>query len=208
MKISRNRFGSESGIIALDALLSLIILMFFMFFLYSFMIMFMAQNMIGHAMLETGQSLALESYGIAKLNDGKMQVADIARRIVQTVTDSDSVEGEELFYTHTRWFDNTDSPAATTNHDINDMSVLERRFKAYLGGNPEKADKILSALRVENFSLSESKLNGQDLDIVVTYDINLMFGFTVGSTGLGKYSVKQQTSTRLWGKHPTKWWLE
>ena len=196
------------GIIALEALISLMFFMFFMYFIYSYIVMFMAHNVISHALVETAQSLAVESYGIAKLNDGTFQVSDLARRVVQAATDSsnDGTEGEGEFFTHTRWFEG-DEDDPNYNHMIGSQSVVEKRFYAYLGGNAEDADKMLKTLRVSNFSLGESRLDGQDLSLVATYDIDLLFKVSLGPVQVGHYKAKQTAVSRLWGKHPTHWWV-
>ena len=199
------------GMISLETLISLTFFMFFMFFIHSYVLLFMAHNLVGHALVEAGQSLALESYGIAKVNDGKMQVADLARHVVQKLSDSpsDGSTGEGDFYTHTRWFDGNEGAVGDAfNHSIGTPELVERRFKAYLGGNSGRADEILNALRITNLSFSESRLDGQDLTMTVSYDIDLMFRVSFGPADLGRYHSKQKTVVRLWGKHETEWWRE
>ena len=205
----RNNLRNCEGLIALETLISLLFFMFFMYFIYSYTVLFMAHNTVGHALVEAGQSLALESYGIAKVNDGKMQVADLARKVVQKITDSptDDTVGEGDFYTHTRWFDGAEGAEGDAyNHSIGAPELVERRFKAYLGGSSGRADEILRAFRISNLSFGESRLDGQDLTLVASYDIDLMFRVSFGPVDLGHYQTKQKTVVRLWGKHNTEWW--
>ena len=202
----KNKSGSD-GIIALETLISLTFFMFFMYFVFSYIVLFMGHNMIEHALVETGDSLALESYGIYKLNDGKMQVSDLARHVVQKITDSptNEVTGEADFYTHTRWFEGAKSDV-NFNHAIGDQSVIERRFKAYLGGSTEKADQILKAFRITNLDFSESTFNSQELELALKYDIELMFRVSFGKAELGKFHSKQKATFKLWGKRTLESW--
>ena len=202
----KNHKGSD-GLIALETLISLTFFMFFMYFVYSYTVLFMGHNMVEHALIETGQSLALESYGIYKLNDGKMQISDLARHVVQYVTDSpvDSADGEADFYTHTRWFE-AERSNENFNHAVGDMSVIERRFRAYLGGSQAKANQILEAFRITNLDFSESTFNAQELDLVAKYDIQLMFRVSFGKAELGTYHSKQKATFKLWGKRNLEYW--
>ncbi len=76
---------------------------------------------------------------------------------------------------------------------------MERRFKAFLGGSPDRADEILDALRVSSITFENSKVVGNDLTIEVSYDISLLIRFKFGSVDIGKYHSTQSVVSRLWG---------
>lgn len=57
---------SEDGTISLEACIVVPIFIFLILFIYGFIVMFMGQQMISHSMLQSAESLSLDSYGTEK----------------------------------------------------------------------------------------------------------------------------------------------
>lgn len=188
---------SRSGIIAIEALFGIMFFMFFMLTMFSYMVLFMAQNMIGHAMIQTADSLALESYGIEKNHDKTIEIGDLAVAIVEKLesgADHQGADGTDTgeFSTKARWFDKKESGRVP--------KIVEERFEAYFAGGPERTKEILNVLHVHNLEFKDSKVENQDLVITASYDIDLLFGYHIGSHRIGKYQTSQQVVSRLWSK--------
>ena len=60
MKYEKRRM--EQGVIALDASVSLTLFIFFILLIYSLFLVFQAQHRIAFALIESSQSLSLDSY--------------------------------------------------------------------------------------------------------------------------------------------------
>lgn len=185
----------ESGILALEATISMTFFIFFMLALYSLTTLFMAQYMIGHALSESCQSLSLETYGTDTLGN-KWSLGGVLNRFIQTVAGGGSATGP--YSSNDMWFKDTYTSSAKV------QEICKSRFAAYIGGgqNPSgKADSILKAIGVKNgldgMDFSETKLDGSDLTISVTYKIRLIFG--VDRLGLGDFDATQSVCSRIWG---------
>lgn len=60
---------SEDGTISLEACIVVPIFIFLILFIYGFIVMFMGQQMISHSMLQSAESLSIDSYGTEKIRD-------------------------------------------------------------------------------------------------------------------------------------------
>ena len=72
-----------SGVMAIEACVSLTFFMIIMYALYSMVTLFSAQSIIGHALSESCQSLALENYSTSK-SDGAWSVSQVPVSLVNT----------------------------------------------------------------------------------------------------------------------------
>lgn len=196
----------REGMIAVEACIGLTLFMMLMLALYSLIPLFMAQSMIGHALTESCQSMALETYGTSKLDDGNMQVKDIPIEIMKLFCSVKSnlsgsevaEEDREAFVSDSRWFD-FEGAEIPDNEKI--IAVAEQRFAAYLAGSYSAADEMLEVLGVEDgmegLDFTGTTLDGKDLIISVQYDISLLVRLDMFDFGV--FSAGQKVCSRIWG---------
>lgn len=205
---------SQDGSIVLEACFSVLIFILFVLAMYGLLTVFMAQSLIGHALVESTQSLALDSYATNKLTSvGKFNVGeDVVRPLLELVTDFEPEDPH--FSSRERWFDRENG---ATREDWEEAAKL--RFVGYLTGSgaaageggketakyEARADEILKALRVvdglDGLDFSESDVVGNDLYVRVRYKVAYLynpFGLE-GLQDLTEFDTTQQACSRMWG---------
>lgn len=175
------------GVMAIEACLAMTLFMMLMFALYSFIPMFMAQSLIGHALTQSSQSLALETYGTDKLDKGWNTSALVVglAKLISTNTDSNGT-----FVSDQKW---TSDPDAV-------KQMARQRFAAYLAGSEEDADTLLRNLGVKDgldgLDFGKTAVNGADLTISVHYTVRLQV--RLDALHLGEFEATQSVCSRLW----------
>lgn len=176
------RLKKTSGLLSLEASIALTIFLFLMLFLYSFLVVFEARNQIGHTLLTTADSLALDAFSNGTLADDS-SLQGVLNSLYGKTQDSNGT------YTETsKWY---------RSEDIS--NVVETRFLAYLsGGDKNEANRVLEELNVVNgfdgLDFSGSKVVGDDLFLEVQYQLEYEFQVF----GLGKITFKQSCCSKLW----------
>lgn len=176
----------------LEACIVLPLFIFFVLTMYGLITVFMAQNVIGHALLESTQSLALDAYATDQFTGNPsvgQWVQSLGQSLLGTAADDPYFSNEE------RWYDRE---GGATQADWE--AAAKARFVGYLaGGDETKAQAILEGLRVtdglDGLDFSNSTLSGSDLTIRVDYEITFFFN----PFDLGKFSTGQQACARMWG---------
>ncbi len=196
----------EKGSVALEALIGMTLFIMIFFGLYSMSVMCMANSAIGHALSESAQSLALETYQTSIFDDGKAQLNDAAYETIKWIyrqiakwsnnSDADFIADENL-----RWFD-TDAHNLTPDKVSAALQeVAPQRFAAFLSGSVEAADAALKNYGVKDglsgIDFKESKLDGKDLILVVRYRIRLLIPVISMTNG---FETAQKVTVRIWGK--------
>lgn len=207
MKQFQKRFAQRcEGMIAVEACVGMTLFMMLMLALYSLIPLFMAQSLIGHALIETCESMALETYGTSVLEDGDMQIKDIPIGIVKIICGvgaelsdiTDPTEDRASFASSDRWFDFHGSLTPLNDQVI---AAAKRRFAGYLAGSEAKADALLEGLGVEGgmsgLDFDGTTLDGSDLTISIRYKISLLI--RLERFGLGTFDAGQRTCSRIWG---------
>ena len=160
----------EKGVIALEASVSLTLFIFIVLLLYSFFIIFEAQYSIEHALLESGKSMALESYAISKVIEkkDKWYTAGDIGSIIAAMGLGKSAIGNN-YSSYTTWYASEELTA----------EEAKRRVEAYLGGT--EADSYLKRLKVKDgingLNFAGTKVEGGDLVIKVKFTCNTIFDF-------------------------------
>ena len=184
----------DSGVIALEAAMSLPIFLFLMLALYSMTLLFTAQSLIGHTLTQSAQSLSLETYSTDNLGENWGSSGLITAGLKQLL----SLTGFNTdFVSDSRWY----------KEGYGNKSAVERmcqsRFCSYLAGSEEGADAVLKALGVvdgvNGLDFSDTSLDGRDLTIVVRYKIKLLFGIRAFQMDLFDFDAAQSVCSRLWG---------
>lgn len=194
------------GLIAVEACVGMTLFTMLMLAVYSLIPLFMAQSLIGHALVESCQSLALETYGTSKLDDGNMQVKDIPIELMKLFCSGKSLfakskvtaEDRAAFAGDSRWFD---FHGADTPDDAKVIAAAKQRLAGYLAGSYANADELLRLLGVENgmegLDFTGTTLSGKDLTISIQYRISLMFKSDFFH--FGTFEAGQKTCARIWG---------
>lgn len=196
MKECLRRFQREErGSAVLEACIVVPLFLFFVLTMYGLITVFMAQNLIGHALLESTQSLALDAYATDQFTQASGEDANTWGDIRNALLDVlGQKAGETDFTSGERWYDRA---SGATREDW--VAAARTRFLAYLGGGETEADAILRALRVtggkDGLDFSQSDLRGSDLCIRVSYSVEFFFN----PFGLAEFSTTQQASARMWG---------
>lgn len=191
-KIIRRAREQQEGMIILEATISVSTFLLFVLMIYGLISVFLAQNLIGHALVESTQSLALDSYATDKLTDTPSVGAGI-RSILELVTEI--APDDPAFSSRERWYDRK---SGATQEDW--VAAAKERFVGYLaGGDQSKANEMLLTLRVKDgldgLDFSESNIIGSDVYIRVSYEVEYLFN----PFDLAVFSTSQQACSRMWG---------
>lgn len=183
----------QEGAILLEASIAIITFLMFVLMLYGILVLFLAQNLVGHALIESTQSLAMETYATNKLTRSP-GTGDVARKILEAVTDI-APEKDSYFSSRERWFDRKRGATAEDWQE----AARERFIGYFAGGDKQKADEMLRVLRVKDglagLDFSDSNVVGSDVYIRVSYEIEYFFN----PGGLGEIPTSQQACSRMWG---------
>lgn len=182
----------ESGVITLEACITVLSFLILMLLISSLFVMFMAQNETAHVVLQTSESMSIDSYAGEKIGIGNTEgVSGLVTLVLNSI--------EQL-----TGFDNSQNTNFATNvkfdEDESTLSkTIKERFIAYLsGGDEDEADKQLKNLNVvdgiNGISFKESYIKDDVLYIVLKYDLKYEFQIW----GLDKVPVKQTTCSKLW----------
>ncbi len=183
---------NDRGLMAVEALLGFVVFMFAMYTIYSFIWLYMAQSKMSHALCESCQSLALESYGNDKMAFSWDKPGTKLKDVVVLMVTSIESEDESLdnFVSMDYWAGNDELSES-------DVQALAReRFYAYLGGDKDGAEEVMKGLKVSNLNFDGTGINGDDLTIQINYKIRLLFGFNV--MGKTEYETGQSVTCKMW----------
>lgn len=191
-RLLRHASEGQEGSIVLEACFSVILFILFTVMLYGLTTVFMAQNLIGHALMESTQSLALDSYATDKLTDQYTVGAGI-RSLLEAV--GGTYPDDSSFSSRERWFDRK---SGATQADW-EQAARERFIGYFAGGDEQRARDLLEGLGIvddlDGLDFSESDIIGSDLYIRVTYQIEYLFN----PFGMVEFNTSQQACSRMWG---------
>lgn len=181
----------QRGAVTLEACVSVLSFMVLMLLLSSLFILFMAQNVTAHTVLQTSESLSLDVYAIESLMKEEGKIGSVSANVGQLVTKLfGSSSDNPHFVTNNRWY------AA----DATDLeSTLKTRFIGYLAnGDETAADELLTRMNVvdgvDGLDFSQSYVVDDTLYIVLKY--KLEYDFNIWD--LGTIEVEQKTCSKLW----------
>ncbi len=202
----------KKGSISLEACVVVPIFMILILFIYSIFIVFTAQNLISHALLQSGQSVSLDPYKTEKIDTGS-GLLSLGEFIAKLSEGSDP-----YFMTNTKWYSKEDDSSlanATISivtggflnpepEDVTGLSssamndVVRKRFVAYLtGGDETTADQILRSMHVVNGLEGitfTAVVKDDDIYITANYELEYVFSFQ----GMAKLQVQQSVCSHLW----------
>lgn len=188
---------SDSGVITLEACVSVLSFLILMLFLTSLFVMFMAQNVTGHVVLQTAQSLSLDVYRTNTLIREEGKIVSLGDALTEFITTNvGSSEDSPYFITDAYWYQNKegDDPEPEIVAE-----VVKTRFLGYLsGGDEDEADALLKGMNVVNgldgLDFSGCYVAGGDLYVVVKYELEYDFNLW----NVKPMEVEQTACSKLW----------
>ena len=152
----------EQGILTIEASIVLTLCVMFMLFLFSFARVYNAQSLVSHALIQSSDSVALESYLRERtLTGSETDVIELANRFMGTT----SIKAGS--YTSLR------------SADV--YQIAKEKFVYAVGKSESEADAKLKNLGVKDglsgidFSASHVDLGNDDVVVYVTYNIEMQF---------------------------------
>lgn len=182
-KKKRRRWRNTSGLLSLEASIALTTFILLMLFMCSFFVVFEARNEVGHVLLTTADSLALDAFASEAVGEDTVQ--SVLAGLYGKVGDSDG-----SFTSNQKWYDGSEA-------DL--QNAIENRFIGYMGGGDRtEADKVLKELNIvggiDGLDFSGSHITDDKLYLEVTYKLNYEFQVF----GLGSIGFKQSCCSKLW----------
>ncbi len=159
-----NRFMKkrESGVLTIEASLVLTLTLLVILFLFSFARLYSAQSMVSHAVLQSSDAVAMESYlRETTFNGDPQDVAKLANKITGSSTVTE------------------DSFVSLRSADI--PNIVQSKFVTAISETESQADTILKKLGVKDgvsgvdFSSSRIDLNNNEVIVLADYTVELQF---------------------------------
>ena len=208
------RTGYKKGTISLEACVVVPIFMILILFIYSFFIVFTAQNSVAHALLQCSASVSMDPYKTENLGvaSGELpsSIGDIIAELMDGDNpnfvseskwykkDSDLTFGEATISLITGGFLDPEDKDVTgiTSAELNE--TVKNRFIGYLsGGDLAKAQEDIEALNIvgglDGITFT-AIVSGKDLYITAQYEIEYVFSFQ----GTAKIPMTQTVCSHLW----------
>lgn len=178
----------QKGSITLET--SIIVPIFILIFLFidGLFVIVSARNEITHALIQSANSLALDSYLTENVESAAEEGTKFWGDLADMVIDFGRIKNDKHFTSKTDWYKSPDG----------NPQVVKSRFVGYLtGGDEAAAEETLNSLGVIN-GLSgitfKTKVEDEDVEIKIQYKLQFWFDFW----GMGKIPVEQTIKTRLW----------
>lgn len=181
----------QSGVITLEACISVLMFLLLMLLLSGLFLMFMAQTVTAHVVLETTESMSLEAYSLEKLAVDEGTIGGVGDQLGKLVSSwFGNAEKSPNFVSAKKWYDGDDKEIA---------AAIKERFVGYLsGGDEAKADKLLTMMNVVNgldgLDFSQSYVEDDTLHVFLAY--KLKYNFNIGP--LKDVPVEQTACSKLW----------
>lgn len=182
---------NDKGVITLEACVAVLSFMILMLLLSSLFVMFMAQNVTSHAILQTSQSLSMDVYSIERLTVDSDSIGSVGDYLGQFVTSLfGSPDDNPSFVTNCKWYEGEKEEIA---------EVVKTRFVGYLtGGDETEADEFLERMNIvdglDGLDFTGSYVENDTLYIVLKYKLEYDFNMW----NAGAVEVEQTTCSKLW----------
>lgn len=153
----------ESGVITLEAAMMVPMFIAIMLCLNGLFVMFMGQQIISHAAIQSAKSLALDPYAT------DCAASDKGSSLTVLVTDLFSI-GNKGHMSTEKWYSEKQGKL---------LETVEERFVAYLTPDKSTADSLLETIGVENgldgISFEGSKVEDDVLTLNISYKQRYVF---------------------------------
>lgn len=172
----------EQGILTVEASIVLTLCILFILFLFSFARVYSAQSLVSHAVLQSSDAVALESFlRESTLTGSEADVTELANRFMGTTSIS------------------ADSYTSLRSADV--PKIAKEKFVYALGNNASAADQKLKKVGVKDglagidFSASKIDLGNDDVIVYVNYTIQMQFPVF----GMDEISVTKAAKSKTFG---------
>lgn len=185
------RWDDQRGMVTLEACVSVLSFLLLMLLLSSLFVMFMAQNMTAHALLQTAESLSLDAYTITTMKLGDSSIGSVGQMLGKITTKlHGNSDNNPYFVTDKSWFDGDSVLVATE---------VKNRFIGYLtGGDESQAKELLKQMNVvkglDGLDFSGSYVENGVLYAVVRYELEYDFNIW----NVKPEAVEQKACAKLW----------
>ena len=184
----------NDGVITLEACISVLSFLVLMLLLSSLFLMFMAQNVTSHGLLQTSQSLSLDVYSTNRISSLKDDSGIVGGAVGSFIHDlfGNSADNPS-FVTDDKWYE----PGTTGDTKL--VNAVKKRFVGYIaGGDEAKADEYLESMNIvdglDGLDFSGSYVKKDVLYIVLKYELEYDFNIW----NVGTVQVEQTTCSKLW----------
>lgn len=197
---------NSSGVISLEASITLPIFILTVMFFYGLIVVFLGQNIVAHSLIQSANSLSLDPFSMER----------VERNVIEDLYDGGIEDSGNLiealygsFYNRTgyfaateRWYESDDGAKL--------QETVKKRFIAYIAGSASNGRK-LSATEInkiadekleyagivdgiEGMDFSGTSIEGDILTINVKYEQSFVYDFN----GLATIPREQSIKVRLW----------
>lgn len=183
----KNIIYKEQGSVTLEASITLPIFIFLLLFMYGFIMMFTGQQLIAHALLQSSQSLSLDSYATETIG---AEDYEKAKGLVRGLYNSVLTTHSENFSSSKAWY-----------KDDSAEEVIKKRFIGFFAdGDEEWADNMLKTVGVkegmDGINFKECKVgDDNDLHIKIKYTQRFLFDLN----GAASFDREIEVVAHMWG---------
>jgi hypothetical protein len=183
---------NREGAVTLEACIVVTLFILFMLFLYSLFVVFLGHHSIGHAVLQSSESLSMDPYFSEQFTNSTDTPESVGDLLAIAANNIFKLNGASKYYSsNIKWYD--------TKHAESVEAVAKARFIAYFAdGNEDDAKVLLDTYNVQNgldgLDFSESRVEGGILYITVKYTMDYEFNFF----NMAKQPVRQSAKAKLW----------
>lgn len=191
----------NAGSITLEACIALTLFIFFVISIYSFFMVFEVQGKVSTALLQSSQSLSLDSFGLDKTNvDFSEEDSDLSffKLIIDKIGMQKMIKDDKYVTRNKQWYKK--DLKASECPDL--LNAIKNRFIAHLTdeGTVDAARSLLKTFKVEDdidgLDFSESELKGNKLTVRVKYKVKYIFDCP--TVNLEPMEFSQSTTVNLW----------
>lgn len=190
----------ERGVISLEASIVLPLFIFLLLFFYGFIVSFSGQQAICHSIVQSADSLSLDTYALERINSdnkGEELITNLYSTVSGFIYNNELKLDNSYFASKEKWY--ADSSKTITE--------VKKRFTGFLVGDDGsdedikgRADRLLKYVGVQNgydgLDFSETTIDeaNNTLNIVVKYKEEYVFNFQ----GLLAFDRRQEFKVKLW----------
>lgn len=175
----------EQGVISLEACIVVPIFIFLILFFYGLIVMSLGQRMVAHALLQSAQSLSLDSYATEK--DLGYDSLDHGYQLVGAIYSDMLGFDKEEFSSKKKWYSAGSADLEKT---------VENRFYGFLvGGTKAEATDTLKTIGISDVKFSGSSVT----DGVLTIDMKYKQDFIYNFQGLLSFDRETTVKVKMWG---------
>ena len=193
----------EKGVVSLEACIFVPLFAFIMMFFYGLIVMFSGEQTMKHSLIQSAESLSLDSYAIEKIErksfsdvitgDERPGIEDIILSLYGAI--SGNKGDADYFSSGKKWY--------SEKKDTMLVETVKKRFLGYIAGSTsdveEKADDVLKTIRVsggiDGLDFSGTTVEDGTLTIVLKYKQK----FFIDLGGMAEFDRELKISIDMWG---------